>query len=118
MKAKMSDCVFCKIINQEIPAEFLYQNKQVLVIRDINPKAPVHLLVIPKRHIESLAQEINGAEEIYSALLKAARHMASEQGLGQSGYRVVINTGNDGGQEVNHLHLHVLGGKQLNSIVR
>lgn len=110
----MSDCVFCRIINKEIPVEFLYQNEQVIVIRDIHPKAPVHLLVIPKRHIVSLTEEINGAEEIYGALLKVARQAALEQGLSQSGYRVVINTGNDGGQEVDHLHLHILGGKQLN----
>lgn len=109
----MSDCIFCKIINKEIPTTPLLDNEQVIVIKDINPKAPVHLLVIPKQHITSLAQEIEASEKIYGILLKTATQSAREQGINQSGYRVVINTGNDGGQEVNHLHLHVLGGRRL-----
>lgn len=107
-----ADCLFCKIVAGTIPAKRVYEDEQSLAFADINPQAPVHLLVIPKEHIASTAH----AEESHTALLghlvSAAAKIAQQQPL-EKGYRIVINTGDDGGQTVNHLHLHVLGGRHM-----
>jgi histidine triad (HIT) family protein len=107
-----TDCLFCKIIAGEIPAEIVYRDEQVIAIRDINPVAPVHLLVLPIRHIASMA----GAQAVDAGLLGTlaltAARLATEAGLTR-GYRLVINTGADGGQSVGHLHQHVIGGRLM-----
>ena len=109
----MDDCVFCNIVNKTIDSEVLFENDRILVIRDILPKAPVHLLIVPKRHILG----INRMEPFDSALIGemvgTARLMAAQFGVGETGYKLVFNVGRDGGQVIEHLHLHMLGGKKL-----
>jgi histidine triad (HIT) family protein len=106
------DCLFCKIAAGTIPVTRLYEDEQVVAFPDINPQAPVHALVIPKRHIASLAQTSSGDAALLGHLLNAAAEVARLQGLA-NGYRIVINTGADGGQTVEHLHLHLLGGRHM-----
>ena len=106
------DCLFCKIAAGTIPAKKVFEDEQTVAIQDINPQAPVHALVIPKKHVSSLAETGAGDTALLGHLLEVARELAVEQKLGQ-GYRVVINTGRNGGQTVDHLHLHVLGGRAM-----
>ena len=105
--------IFSRIIDGEIPGSFVYQDEHCVAIRDINPAAPVHVLVIPRRHIESIDALQDGDGGLAGTLLLAARDVARQEGVAQSGYRTVVNTGADGGQSVAHLHIHVIGGKQL-----
>ena len=104
--------LFTRIIDGEIPGSFVYQDEHVVAIRDINPAAPVHVLVIPRKPIPSLAQLEEGDLEIAGRILLAVRKVAEQEGLSR-GYRVVVNTGDEGGQTVPHLHFHILGGRQL-----
>lgn len=104
--------IFTKIIQREIPADIVYEDDQALAFRDINPKAPVHVLIIPKREIASLAEAGDGDAALLGHLLIAARKVAEQLGLA-GGYRTVINCGADGGQTVDHIHVHLLGGRQL-----
>ena len=106
------DCVFCKIAAGEIPAKKLYEDEHALAFADLNPQAPVHLLLIPRRHIESLAHLAPEDEPVLGHLLVVAKQVAEDTGL-HNGFRTVMNTGSDGGQTVGHLHLHVLGGRAL-----
>ena len=106
------DCLFCKIAAGTIPAKKVFEDEQALAIEDIRPQAPVHVLVIPKKHVRSLAETDPGDKEMLGHLLEVVRELAVEQKLGD-GYRVVINTGPNGGQTVDHLHLHVLGGRAM-----
>lgn len=109
----MSECIFCKIINKEIPSQVVFEDEHVLAFKDINPVAPVHLLVIPKKHKESL-NDIDVADEaLLGHILVVAKKLAQELGIADSGYRVVNNCGDDGGQVVKHLHFHVIGGQPL-----
>jgi len=107
------DCVFCKIVAGEIPSTKLYEDEHVLAFRDINPVAPVHVLVIPKQHLASAAEL--GAEqgELLGRLFAAIRKVAAETGVAETGYRVVTNVGKDAGQVVFHVHFHVIGGRPL-----
>ena len=109
----MSDCIFCRIIKGEIPCKKIYEDDEMLAFHDITPMAPVHFLLIPKKHIKSLlhleAQDI----ALAGRLLGKARDLAKEQGCGENGARFVINAGSDGGQTVDHLHIHILGGRAL-----
>lgn len=109
-----ADCIFCKIVAGEIPAKTLYEDERAIAIADIDPKAPVHALVIPRRHIRSLAEVGAGDEEtlLTGHLLGVANRLAREHGLGK-GYRIVVNTGPEGGQTVDHLHFHLLGGRAM-----
>ncbi len=110
----MSDeCIFCKINRGEIPSDILYRDDDCFVIRDIAPKAPVHLLVIPTVHFTYLAGLSEEFQPVLWRMFSAARDMATREGVGDSGYRLVINQGPDSVQEVPHLHLHVLGGRHL-----
>lgn len=108
------DCLFCSIVAGETPADTIYQDERSLAFRDINPQAPVHVLVIPRDHIESLDDASQKDEALLGHLLRVAARVANEQGLSESGYRTVINTGAGAGQSVFHLHVHVLGGRSLN----
>jgi histidine triad (HIT) family protein len=112
----MADNIFQKIINREAPAEIVYETDEVLAFKDINPCAPVHVLVIPKRHITRLQEARRPDEALLGKLLLAAAQVAREQGIEESGYRVVINNGRDAGEIVPHLHVHVLGGQNLGSL--
>ena len=107
----MSDCLFCKIAAGEIPASVVSQTDDYVAFRDLNPQAPIHLLAIPVRHVASLNEVKDG--HLLAGLLAFARDVAREAGLANRGYRVVVNTNHDGGQTVNHLHLHVLGGREM-----
>ena len=107
------DCLFCRIVAGEIPADIVYQDERALAFRDINQQAPVHVLVIPRDHLESLDDAALNDEALLGHLLRVAARVANEQGLSESGYRTVINTGEGAGQSVFHLHLHVLGGRSL-----
>lgn len=111
----MSDptCLFCKIVAGQIPAEVVHRTDDVLAFRDINPAAPTHILVIPIEHISSLAAAEDEHRELLGRIALAARDIAIEEGVSESGYRTVMNTGGDGGQSVHHLHLHLLGGRAL-----
>ena len=105
--------LFSRIIDGEIPGSFVYQDEHVVAIRDINPAAPVHVLVIPRKPIASLAQLEEEDLELAGRILLAVRKVAEQEGLAERGYRVVVNTGQEGGQTVAHLHFHILGGRQL-----
>lgn len=109
----MSDCIFCKIINKEIPSQVVFEDEQVLAFKDINPVAPVHLLVISKKHMESLNDLKAEDEALAGHILVVAQQLAEEFGIAGTGYRVVNNCGEDGGQVVKHLHFHVIGGRPL-----
>ena len=108
-----NDCLFCKIVSGDVPAEIIYRDDQVLAFRDINPRAPIHVLVIPQKHVDSLASVTEEQRDIMGKIMIVAREIAAAEGLSESGYRAVINVGLDGGQTISHLHLHLLGGRTL-----
>lgn len=110
------DCVFCRIIAGELQSDILYHDEEVIAIRDINPEAPTHILIMPKRHIQSLAEATPEARELLVHMCFTAIQLAKKEGLSEKGYRLVINSGAEGGQEVPHLHLHLLGGRQLGKL--
>lgn len=107
------DCLFCKIINREIPAEIVYEDDQVLAFNDISPQAPFHILVIPKKHIATVNDITTEDETLVGHMVTAASKIAQELGFDQDGYRTVFNCNKHGGQTVYHIHLHILGGKPL-----
>lgn len=109
----MEDCLFCKIIKGEVPADKVYEDEEILAFHDINPAAPIHILVIPKKHITSLAYMTKEDEAIIGRIYGVINQIAEEKGFKQDGYRVIVNCGKNGGQEVMHLHFHILGGRQL-----
>jgi histidine triad (HIT) family protein len=106
-------CLFCKIVAGKISSEIVYQDDMVIVIRDINPQAPVHLLVMPKEHIPSLRELGPEQAQLTAHLLHVANEMARKEGVAERGYRVATNCGREGGQAIPHLHFHLLGGRQL-----
>lgn len=110
-----SDCLFCKIINKELPASIVFENDDIIIFNDINPRKPIHWLVVPKVHIESLNELSDKA--LAGELLTIISTLAKEHGFAEQGYRVLINTKGDGGQEVDHLHLHILAGAPAGPIV-
>ena len=109
----MSDTIFQKIIDREIPADIVFEDEEVLAFRDINPQAPVHILVIPKTPIPTLNDIQPDHTGLIGKLFQTAARLAEEEGIAESGYRTVVNTNGDGGQEVYHLHVHLLGGRSL-----
>lgn len=109
----MSDCLFCKIRDGQIPAKFVFRDERCFAIEDINPQAPVHVLFVPLQHIPSNNAVALEDRELLGHLAFTASRVAAERGIAESGYRLVMNTGRDGGQHVLHLHLHLLGGKPL-----
>jgi histidine triad (HIT) family protein len=112
-KVSDSECVFCKITDDKIPATIVYRDDDVMAFKDLTPRAPLHLLVIPLRHIATLTQARPEDAEIFGKLMVTAARLAIEAGYGTSGFRVVLNAGPDAGQSVLHVHLHVLGGRAL-----
>jgi len=111
----MSDpsCIFCKIAAGTIPASVVHSSERLVAFRDIDPKAPAHILVIPREHLESIDAADDRHRDLLGEILLLARDLAREEGIAERGYRTVINTGADGGQSVHHLHLHLLGGRAL-----
>ena len=112
MSDRDPDCLFCKIVGDEVPAERLYEDDAVIAFRDINPRAPTHVLVVPRRHVPDVQHLPDGDGELLARLFGAIRALATEAGL-DTGYRVVTNVGPDAGQSVFHLHLHLLGGRSM-----
>ena len=108
-----ADCLFCKIVAGDIPADVVHRDERCVVVGDINPQAPMHVLVIPREHLESLDDASQRDEALLGHLLRVAAKIANEQGHGDAGYRTVINTGAGAGQSVLHLHVHVLGGRPM-----
>ncbi len=109
----MNDCLFCKIVNKEIPSTIVYEDDEILVFKDIHPVTPVHVLVIPKKHITSLAELEKEDEAVVGRIYTVINEIAKKEGILEKGFRVIVNCGEDGGQEVKHLHFHLLGGKKL-----
>jgi histidine triad (HIT) family protein len=109
----MSDCLFCGIIAGSVPSDAVLETEHCYAFRDINPAAPVHVLVIPKRHVDSIADVGPDEAELLTDLLAAVNQVADKEGIAKSGYRVVTNVGEDAGQLVRHLHFHVIGGRSL-----
>jgi histidine triad (HIT) family protein len=107
----MQDCIFCKIAAKEIPIQSVYEDDQVIAFRDINPQAPVHVLVIPKKHIANLVEATNEDGVLLAHMLGVVRRLANELGVADEGFRLVVNTKDNGGQTVHHLHFHLLGGR-------
>ena len=110
------DCIFCKIRDGEIPSDMLYRDDDCFVIRDINPAAPTHLLIIPTRHFTYLSGLTAEFLPVIGRMFDVAKQMAECEGIAESGYRLIINQGNDSGQEVPHLHLHLIGGRRLGAM--
>ena len=106
-------CLFCKIINKEMPTEIIYEDERFLIIKDIKPVAPIHLLIMPKKHLDSVNQLAESDKELMGALLLIAKKVAQDVGVSENGYRLILNTGENAGQSIHHLHLHLLGGKTL-----
>jgi len=107
------DCIFCQIVAGKMPTDIVYQDEKVVAFRDINPVAPTHLLIIPKRHIPSLAHLSETELPIIGHMVNTANQLAKREGISESGYRLVVNCGEEGGQLVPHLHMHLLGGRRL-----
>jgi histidine triad (HIT) family protein len=108
---KMSGCIFCRVAAHDMPAKILYEDEHCVVFQDIHPKAPVHLLVIPRKHITSLNENLDNDKMLLGHMMTVAGRMAKEQGVDGTGYRTVINTNAEAGQSVFHLHIHILGGR-------
>ena len=111
--AGRSDCIFCRIADGEIPATVVRQDEHTVAFRDLDPKAPLHVLVIPRKHIASVNDVADDDAAVMGALLLAARDVAAAEGIAESGYRLVVNTGAAANQTVHHVHLHVLGGRDM-----
>jgi histidine triad (HIT) family protein len=108
-----ADCIFCKIARKEIPAQIVYQDEMVTAFRDLNPQAPLHVLLIPNQHVGSAAEIGPGNGALLAALVTTANRVAEQEGVAERGYRLVINVGAEGGMTVPHLHVHLLGGRQM-----
>lgn len=109
----MEDCIFCKIVKKEIPTRIIYEDKNIIAFNDINPQAPIHILLIPKEHFASLNEIPDEKKDILTLLLLTARQIAREKDIAEKGYRIVLNTAKDSGQEVFHIHFHLLGGRRM-----
>ena len=109
----MSDCIFCKIINREIPSDIVYEDEEVLAFKDINPQMPIHILVIPKKHIESIIDLKIQDETLVGRIFIAIKNIAKDIGIDKTGFRVISNCGENAGQTVKHLHFHILAGEKM-----
>ncbi|MGE5329193.1 MAG: histidine triad nucleotide-binding protein [Deltaproteobacteria bacterium] len=113
----MSDCIFCKIVQGEIPAKVVYEDEKVIAFEDIKPAAPVHVLIIPKQHIDCVSQLDEQSAKVLPDIFLAINKVAEKLGIKERGFRVIVNNGIEGGQVVFHLHFHLLGGKTLGSLI-
>jgi histidine triad (HIT) family protein len=109
----MSDCIFCDIAAHQLPADILREDDHILAIRDVNPQAPVHVLVMPREHIVSVLELTPAQDSLWGRILHVSQSIAEDEGIDESGFRLVVNTGTDGGQTVGHLHMHLLGGRRM-----
>ena len=108
-----SDCLFCKIVSEKIPADIVYQDDHVVAFRDISPQAPTHILIIPRKHISTINEIASTDQQIVGYLVLTAQKLAAAEGISESGFRLVMNCNQDGGQTVYHIHMHLMGGRQL-----
>jgi histidine triad (HIT) family protein len=111
------DCIFCKIVTGEIPSDSVYEDEEIIAFRDINPQAPVHIIIIPRKHIASLSDLSQSDSALVGRMVMVANKLAKDEGIAEKGYRLVINCGKEGGQLVPHLHLHLVGGRKLSDQV-
>jgi len=109
----MTDCIFCKIITGDIPSTNVFRDEQATAFRDLNPAAPIHILIVPNKHIDSVNMLTNDNEQLMGHLFTTAKRIAAQEGIAESGYRLIINTNADAGQTVFHIHLHLLGGAPM-----
>ena len=109
----MENCIFCKIINREIPSTIVYEDEKVIAFKDVNPAAPIHILVVPKKHIETLLDISEEDSYLIAHIYKVINKISEENCFAKNGFRVIVNCGKDSGQEVMHIHFHVLAGKKL-----
>ena len=109
----MNDCLFCKMISGEIPCDIVYEDESVFAFRDIDPKAPTHILLIPRKHIRSINELGESERNLAGELLLTAKKIAKDEGIDKSGFRTIFNTNSDGGQTVFHIHMHILGGRKM-----
>lgn len=109
----MSDCIFCKIIKGEIPSNKVYEDNDIFAFNDINPQAPVHILIVPKKHIPKSLDAIDSDKELIGSIFMVANKLAREKGIAESGFRLIVNCNRDSGQEVFHIHFHLLGGRRM-----
>ncbi len=107
------DCLFCKIISKALPSKMIYEDQDLIVIEDINPQAPVHLLLIPKVHRGSVMDLADSDQNLMGSLILKIKEIAGKKGIGQSGFRLALNCGEEGGQTVSHIHFHLMGGRRL-----
>lgn len=112
----MGDCLFCKIANGEVESDIVYRDEQVCAFNDINPKAPVHILIVPRKHIEGVDSLTDDDGEIIGHIFLVAKKLSEEKSISESGFRIVVNSGSNAGQIVEHLHFHLLGGTKLRPI--
>jgi histidine triad (HIT) family protein len=115
-ESSMSDCIFCKIIKEDIPSTNVYKDELVTAFRDINPVTPTHILIVPNKHIDSVDVMIVDDEPLIGHLFTVAKGLAAQEGIAEGGYRLVVNTGAESGQTVFHVHLHLLGGRQMRAM--
>ncbi len=113
----MTGCIFCKIIQGQIPSEIVYEDDNVVAFRDINPQARIHIVIVPRKHINPMNEINEGQAKIFSDIFLAAKKIAVQQKIGQRGFRMIVNVGPDAGQEIEHLHFHLLGGEKLGKLV-
>jgi len=113
----MSDCIYCRIASHEIPKKMLYEDEKIMAFYDINPSAKIHVLILPKKHLVSIAEATDSDQMLLGKLILQAKSLAEKLLISQKGYKLVINTGKDGGQIIPHLHLHLLGGQLIKKLV-
>jgi histidine triad (HIT) family protein len=111
-----TDCLFCKIVNRELPADVVFEDDELVAFNDISPQAPTHTLIIPKRHIATVNDLTEAEINLPGEMILRARALADEKGIAESGYRLIMNCNAEGGQTVYHIHLHLLGGRQLRAL--
>ena len=111
------ECIFCQIVEGKVPSETLYQDEEIIAFRDINPQAPTHLIIIPKKHIPTLTDLSPAEASLIGHMINITNQLAKTEGISERGYRLVINCGKDGGQLVPHLHIHLIGGRRLSGIL-
>lgn len=108
-----TDCLFCSIVSEKIPADIVYQDDQVVAFRDISPQAPTHILIIPRKHISTINEVEPTDQQLVGHLVLTAQKLAKDQGISESGFRLIMNCNQEGGQTVYHIHMHLMGGRQL-----
>lgn len=116
-KESIEQCIFCQIVKNQAPAEKEFENEEIIAFRDINPKAPTHILIVPKKHINSIATMEENDGDLIGRMILIGRNLAKEKNIEENGYRLTFNIGRHAGQVVDHIHLHLLGGQSMNSMV-